>query len=328
MKVAFRYLSGLTSLTLTLTLSACGPAEQPRAEAALPAPSLVAAFDPMKGEFAEGLTLGKGGSDAYAATATGAILKIALADGSRSVYGNLPAPPSDGSVYVLGLAFDSSANLYVAVTSFGPKYKTGIYKVAPGGGAAKLFASGSGMMFPNGISVDSDDSLFVSDATGKIFKISKAGKIATWFAQPAFTAGDNSSPCKTGYNIGANGIALTSDTLYFSNSDRAALVKVGRKPDGSAGDATFLAASNCSTLRGADGIALGPDGKIYVASNQQGAVLAVAQDGSVSTVASGDLLDAFPSSVVFSAADEALYVVNAAFGEKKTPRLVKVPVGM
>ena len=323
----FRALSMLALLVLTTGTAGCSPAAQPREEVKVPPPSLVAALDPAKGEFGEGLTLDRARTRAYTATAAGSILSIDLADGSKVEYGKLPKPPSDGTVYVLGLAFDSASNLYVAVASFGPRYKGGIYKVPSGGGKATLYASGSGMAFPNGIAVAGDDSLFVSDATGKILRVSKAGKVSTWFNQAAFTSGDNTSACKTGYNIGANGIALAEDALYFSNSDRAALVKVARNPDGSAGAASFVVASDCATFRGADGIAMGPAGKIYVASNQQGAVLAVAEDGTVSTVASGALLDAFPSSVAYSVVDDALYVINAAFGEKKEPRLVKVPLG-
>lgn len=324
--IKFRGISLLSQIALTISTAGCLPSAQPREEAKVPPPSLVVALDPARGEFGEGLTLDRARTRAYTATAAGTILSIDLVDGSKVEYGKLPKPPADGTVYVLGLAFDSASNLYVAVASFGPRYKGGIYKVHSGGGNATLFASGSGMAFPNGIAVAGDDSLFVSDATGKILRVSKAGKVSTWFNQAAFTSGDNSSACKTGYNIGANGIALSEDALYFTNTDRAALVKVPRNPDGSAGAASFVVASSCATFRGADGIAMGPAGKIYVASNQQGAVLAVAEDGTVSTVASGPLLDAFPSSVAYSVVDGAVYVINAAFGEKKEPRLVKVPL--
>ncbi len=343
---AFRMTSLTSMLALGLAIAACTqpstspsgiqasptptPSTSPSASPTPVPPSQVLALDPTKFELAEGLVLDKNGQFAYTATAAGRILKISLADGTKSEIGSLPTPPSDNSVYVVGLAFDSSDNLYIAAASFGTGYQGGIYKLAKGSNTATIFVAGgpaNGMFFPNGIAVAADDSLFVSDSTGKILKVSSVGTVTTWFSEADYTSSDASSSCKTGFNIGANGIVLASDAVYFTNSDRAALVKVLRNTDGSAGAASFVVPSNCATFRGADGLALTPEGTFLVASNQQNALLAVDKNGAVSTVASGALFNAFPSSVAYDATSKTAYVINAAFGDVKEPRLVKVPLG-
>lgn len=280
----------------------------------------------MQGEFAEGITLDKDGQNAYLATAAGKILKVSLATKTKTVFGSLPGTiPSNNSLYVLGLAFDSASNLYIAVTSFGPDYQTGIYKLGTAGGTATRLASVNG--FVNGIAVGSDDTLYVTDsANGKILKVTGAGVVTDWAADAALVGGE--STCATGFNIGANGIVLTADAAYVTNSDKASLVKVVRKSDGTAGAVSVVRASDCATFNGADGLAVGPDGSFYVAANAQEAVLRYnPADQKLTTVASGSLF-AFPSSLAYNAADGALYVANAAFGEKKTPGVVKIPVAI
>ncbi len=313
------------ALTLASSVLGCLPASQPRRAAEVAPPSLIAALDPARGEFAEGLTLDRSGHHAYCATAAGRILRISLTDGTRSEVGRLPDPPANRSVFVLGLAFDSRENLYIAVASTG-SYRRGVYRLTRGSDRASLFAS-TDMVWPSGVAVDADDCLFVADASGKILKVSTEGRVSTWFKQVEFTAPDDASACTTGHRIGANGLLVQSDALIFSNTDRASLVKVARNPDGSAGAASFIVAPNCATFRGVDGITSGSAGVIYVVSNQQGAVLAVSPGGTVTTVASGALFDAFPSSLEYSATNRSLFVINAAFGDKKEPRLVKVPLG-
>ncbi|MEB3187550.1 MAG: SMP-30/gluconolactonase/LRE family protein [bacterium] len=287
-------------------------------------PSLLKAFDPNSYEFAEGLALDKAGEFAYTGAATGLIFKVSLADGSKSTYGQIPGVPSDQSVYVLGTAFDSTGNLFIACASMG-SFQKGIYKIPAGGGNATLFASDAAMGFPNGLAVDASDALYVSDSSGKIWHVTKAGVVTKWFEDAAVLTPDASSSCATGFFIGANGIALGADALYITNSDRASLVKIPLKGDGTAGTAEAVVASNCSTFRGADGLAIGPDGSFYVASNQQEAVLKVTSGGEVSTVASGSLF-AFPASLSYNDKDGVLYVINAAFGDKKEPGIVKVPI--
>ncbi|MEB3204359.1 MAG: SMP-30/gluconolactonase/LRE family protein [Candidatus Sericytochromatia bacterium] len=286
------------------------------------------AFDPMQGELAEGITLDKDGQNAYLATAAGQILKVSLATKTKTVFGSLPGTiPSDQSVFVLGLAFDSASNLYIAVTSFGPNYQTGIYKLGTAGGEATRLASLNG--FVNGIAVGSDDTLYVTDSgNGKILKVTGAGVVTDWVADVALTGGASVSACDSGFGIGANGIALTADAAYVTNSDRASLVKVVRKSDGTAGAVSVVKDTDCATFNGADGLAVGPDGSFYIAANQQDAILRYnPADQKLTTVASGSLF-AFPSSIVYNDADGALYVANAAFGEKKTPGVVKIPVAI
>ncbi|MEB3299998.1 MAG: hypothetical protein VKO21_11005 [Candidatus Sericytochromatia bacterium] len=277
-----------------------------------------------KGELGEGLTLDKAGAFAYTATVAGKILKVSLADGTTTEVGVLAQfPQGRQDIYVVGLAFDAAENLDIAVTSFGPAYTSGIYRLAKGGSVAALRTQVAG--FPNGLSFAPDGTCFVSNSFGQIQTVSASGDVSSWFSEPGLTDGDASSSCATGFGIGANGIHATDEAVYFTNSDRAQMVKVARKGDGTAGDSSFVVPSNCATFNGADGVAPGPNGSFYVASNQQNALLKVTSAGVVSVVASGSLF-AFPSSVAYSAKDSAVYVINAAFGDVKKPGIVKVPV--
>ncbi|MBM3259778.1 MAG: SMP-30/gluconolactonase/LRE family protein [Candidatus Sericytochromatia bacterium] len=336
--------AALALLAMTLSVVACAPATTTASSATptpaptatatptptpapkLAPPSALIAFDAAMGEFAEGLTLDNEGQNAYVATAAGKILKVSLATKTKTEFGTLPGTiPSDGTVYVLGLAFDAAKNLYVAVTTCGPKYQIGIYKVGSAGGEATKLASVAG--FVNGIAVGSDDNLYVTESSGgKILKVTAAGVVTDWASGAALAGGDTASVCATGFGIGANGIVLTADNAYVTNSDKASLVKVICNTDGSAGAVSVVRASDCDTFRGADGLAVGPDGSLYVASNAQEAVLRYnLADKTLTTVASGSLF-AFPSSLTYNGTDGALYVVNAAFGEKKTPGIVKLPI--
>ncbi len=298
-------------------------------------PRFVAEFDAQMGEFPEGLAIDNAGTNAYVGfMSTGQIVKVGLSDGMVTPYGSVPQPPPMGAGFLLGLAFDSNENLYAAVASFDMNYQAGIYQIPKGGGAATLFASDPLMVLPNGIAVDKDDNLFVTDsAFATVYKIDQNKMVTKWFSDATLLGSDSTSMCASGMNIGANGITIVGDAVYVSVTDKASLVKIGINPDGTAGSASAVIAPDCGSLAGADGITRGPDGTIYVAANGQNAMLQVGSDNKAKVLSSDAIFDS-PASVVYGQGQKgpALFVTNAAIvsaqmmGGTPKPALVEVPL--
>lgn len=224
---------------------------------------------------------------------------------------------------------DDGGSLYGALVSFSPDVQPGIYKVGPGGGAAKLYAKHASMVFPNGLVFGKGGELYATDsARGAVFRIAQDGTTSEW-AHSALLAG-NKDYCGVGvgaaFDIGANGIALRGDELIVANSDQAQLVRIPILPGG-AGDAKVLVSPDCARLGGADGIAVEASGDILVATNRFDRVVRVTTTGTIRTVAEGNGLD-FPASIVPTSNGEAI-VTSFAFGRATSgkeahPGLVRI----
>jgi sugar lactone lactonase YvrE len=190
----------------------------------------------------EGVAVHADGS-IWCGTETGDILRIA-ADGSK-----LERMGATNG-FALGLAFDSAGNCYVcdlkhaAVFRYDAKTKS----------TAKFAASG--ILVPNYPVVDEKRGvLYVSDSRGNnnigpgIFRYDlKTGEGRVWSTAPMDFA---------------NGMAmgLDGDGLYVVESDRAQVSYVPINADGSAGVPTVAIAN---TQNVPDGLAIAPDGTIYV----------------------------------------------------------------
>ncbi len=303
---------------------------------AMPTLSWVAQLDAAKGELAEGLVINKAGDTAYVGYApTGKIVKISLADGKVSDFGTVPMPPPMNKGFVLGLALDATENLYVAVGSFDVAlYSPGIYKIAAAGGAGTVFATNPGMTTPNGLVFDATGNLFAADsASGSIFKINAAGVATMWLTDPLLE-GETPSKCAggSGLKIGANGIALSNakTDFYVANSNKASVVKIAIKADGTAGAVTDFSKTDCLNLGGADGISVDADGSLLIAANGINAITRVGMDGKPTIVIDKDKLDS-PASTWIS--NKTLFITNAAFTSAQTqggmpkPGLLKLPLG-
>ncbi len=296
------------------------------------APVVVAAFDPNKGQFVEGLDI-KDGTAYVGALPTGQIVTVDLAKGTIADYGATPSFPQNGGALV-GLTLGPDGALYAALNitaAGGPK--TGVYRVAPGGGAATLFASDPGMFFANDLRFTAAGDLLVSDSiSGTIFKIDKAGAVSKWLSDPLLTPDPTVCGEDTMYHLGVNGFVLSGGAYYATNTDRASIVKIPVKADGSAGTPEVFVATDCAKLSGADGIALDEaTGDLLVAVNYKNAVVRIGKDKSIKTVASGEPLQS-PASLFVDQKAGSLYVTCAAFAalatdpSKAKPSLLKLPL--
>jgi len=296
------------------------------------APEVVFAFDPAKGQFVEGLDI-KGGVAYVGALPTGQIVTVDLAKHTVADYGATPTFPMNGGALV-GLTLGADGALYAAlhVTAAGGP-KTGIYRVAPGGGAATLFASDPMMAFANDLRFNAKGELLVSDSiSGKIFKVAKDGTVSTWLSHALLTPDPTVCGENTMFHLGINGFVLSGGAYYATNTDRASIVKIPVNADGSAGTPEIFVATDCKKLSGADGIAVDEStGDLFVAVNYKNTVLRIRKDKSVETVATGDPLQS-PASLFVDSKGGSLYVTCAAFEAlaadptKAKPSLLRLPL--
>jgi sugar lactone lactonase YvrE len=329
-------------LTLLLTLGACGDDSDPAVtddtttstdtsaagtstgEPAEPEVEIVVAFDPAAFELPEGLFVA--GDDAIVGHAfTGAIERIALADGTRTPLGATPPPPADTS-FVTGITQDQAGRTYAAVVSFTADLQAGIYRSDAAGGDATLWASDPAIVFPNGFAWDDGGRLFVSDSTGPILVIDDAGQVTSWFTDEQLLGDPMACDQTAAFTIGPNGIAWTPDALWVASSDRGILGRVAIETDGTAGALEIVAGPDC-TIGGIDGIALESDGSVAAAINRQDKIVRIADDGTITTIVQGEPL-AFPASLGFGK-DGALYVTSFSLddvfaGATPTPSLVRI----
>jgi len=328
-----------TAIALILSVSACAsPAPSPAGAAQVPvasAPStttkatteLIAHFDPAAGELPEGLVIGQ--DTAYVGFApTSRVVRVDLATGAASPYGQLPTPVS-GKGFMTGLAQSAAGEVYAGLASFVPEVQAGIYRIPRGGGAATLFAQDDALPFPNALAFDSDGSLWATDSgTGSVFRILPDGHAERWASGDALTG--QKEACHSagpGFAIGANGIVVERDGVYVVNMDRATLVKIPREAAGNAGTPQVLAGPDCEALGGADGLARSPDGSFVIAVNRQNKLVRVgATGGAIKTLAHGVPFD-FPATVAYRGT--TLYATNfalktASAGKPSAPGLLRV----
>ena len=308
--------------------SALGCASSPPATSAWPT-APVAASEPVKldasqGSMSEGLAVHE--RTAFVGYAgSGEVDTIDLDTGALAPYSSLPKPVA-GKGFVTGLAFQGNA-LYGALVSFVPDVQAGIYRATGAGAPATLFAKHAEMAFPNGLLFDDAGQLYVTDsAAGAVFRISPTGDVSKWLANDVLVGGKDSCGVGKGvgvpFDIGANGIVRSGDSLYVTNTDKGSIVRIPIQADGSAGSPVPFAGPSCDDLSGADGLALAPNGDFVVAVNHLNKLVRVDAKGSISTLLAGDALD-FPTSLVFSGG--ALYVGNFAFLDSKNPGLIRIP---
>lgn len=222
---------------------------------------VVTSFDAARGELPEGIAIDKMGN-IYASVGPpffvgggyGAIFKIEP-NGNKTKLVEFPEGPAPA-----GLTVDPSGVVYFALPNPGVG-NGGVYRILDGGGVERLSGT-ENIVLPNGVALDKQGDLFVSDSIlGAIWRIpAKGSGFAEIWLQHELVAG-----C-TPADFGANGIAFWKGDLYVANTGRGALVKVPVAPDGSSGEPMIVAGNtDCEPagLFGMDGIALDVHGNVY-----------------------------------------------------------------
>ncbi len=290
------------------------------ARAAVPVETVVT-FNPVAGEFPEGLAIDKTGDIYVSLVGPVDEIRAFSPDGTQSTIAHF-AVPGFGP---LGIATDASGTVYVAVASFEAATQ-GVYRVRSDGTSQRLTGTG-GIQFPNGLAFDHRGNLYATDSIlGAVWRIQRGGPAVIWFQSPLL---EGNGAAGLGVPLGANGIAFRNNEIIVSNTEGARLVNIPVQPDGSAGSPTVMAEG--AALFGADGIALDVHGDVFVAVNPQSMLLRVENDGSITSLAAAaDGLNN-PASLAFGTGmgnRKSLFVTNfAVFSSSPTPALLKVAVG-
>jgi sugar lactone lactonase YvrE len=272
--------------------------------------------------------------------------------GEKSVLVDLGAPG-----YACGLAVDAVGNVYMARLIV-PGH--GVYRVSPNGNAVLLpgteqIAGADALAFdPQGTLYITEifSGVFTGDPStsvfdqGGIWRVPKRGTAELWLRDDLLTGLD---PFLFPYPAGANGIGFYRGALYVINTDKALVVRVPVRRDGSPGQPevwkqvedvpeSFLYGSLLPMML--DGLALDVHGNVYIAVPSRGAIVRInAADRSQETVAvyPEAALDA-PLSLAFGTGKgerRSIFVTNSGMSGLFVPGLpwpgpglVKIEVGI
>lgn len=270
---------------------------------------VVVQFDPARGELPEGLALHDG--DVYVGLApAGRVVRVDGA-GAISEYGTWPALDPAGG-FLSGIVFNPAGDLFAGVTSSAPGGAPGVYVLRAGEQDAVLYGAHPQMVFPNDLKFDEGGRLYVSDSlAGQIFTVEPDGATEPWAADDLLV-GDTTAcpPDLVGFPVGINGIALRDGFVYGVNSNSGTIVRIEIQPDGSAGPVDPWLGPDCD-LVGMDGFAIDEDGSLLIAVNLQDRVFRVSPEGTVQTLAEGEIFDG-PASLEIAEGEEprGIYVTN------------------
>ncbi len=219
--------------------------------------------------------------------------------GQKTVLADLGLPGGGGC----GLAVDAIGNVYMARTETAAPYN-GVYRVDAAGHIALVPGTGN-IVFPDGLAFDKRGNLYITEvyshgaapgafAQGGIWRVPKGGTAELWLRHDLLSG--IVPPTFFSHPTGANGIAFYLGSLYVVNTDKALVVRIPVRPDGSPGQPEVWAEvqdvpqsifyqSEAFPLM-LDGLALDVHGNAYIAVPSRLAVVRVnAADRSQETLA-------------------------------------------
>ena len=296
---------------------------------------VVKSFDPEQMELPEGIAIDKIGNlfvsvgpPFFVGGGYGAIWRISP-DGSESTrLVEYPAGPAPA-----GLTVSPTGTVFYAVPNLGGP-GGGVFRLEDGG-EPEVIPGTEGMFVPNGIALDKQGNLFVSDsAMGAVWRMPADGSApAEVWLQHELVAG-----C-TPEDLGANGIAFWKEGLYVANTGRGALIYVPIANDGSPGEPEVVAGNlDCAPegLFAMDGIALDVHGNVYALLVLQHKLVKIdPADGTYTTLLTEEDGLWNPASIFFGTGKgdrESIFITNYAVippgSDLFGPAVLKYDVGV
>ena len=279
-----------------------------------PSVSILVDLDPLSADrtvIIENITADKQGILFTADRVTGNVLRVNPKSPQAVVVGEVESRTVDGKKVDAspgGIAFDAKGDLYLAAGPFGEVVRIKAADLnAAKPGLAQTFATG--LPGANGIAFDKAGTLFVSGgASGIVYSVGPNGGAAQAAAQ--IDKNVRTLPNSTATQaIVANGLKFDgAGILHVADTSRGAVWKVVIGADGEGAEPALLAQS--ALLEGADDMAFNTNGDVWVAVNEQNAIISVSPSGVVKTVAKNGSKGPleFPAALVF--VGNTAYVAN------------------
>jgi hypothetical protein len=191
------------------------------------------------------------------------ILKMDV-DGTVSTFASLPASVSVGPLGtsgVLGLTIDRHGTVYAALVTFEASTH-GVWRISADGSALLRLAGSEQILFPNGLTFDAKETLYVTDSlAGAVWRFVGDAAGTLWL-QDELLEPLPFDPLGVPL-VGANGIAFSPpDDLYVANTERGLIARIPiALGNGSAGEPTV--AAQAFELLTVDGIAADATGDLH-----------------------------------------------------------------
>jgi sugar lactone lactonase YvrE len=306
------------ALLVLALLAACGEKKPatPAADAGTPAPAVPAATPGLRlvatigdtGSTIEGLAEYKGAL--YTADwKDGTVFRIDSVGGATRV-GQLPVKPGTS---ILGLAADSSGNIYAAVPDEGVVYRIDAARL----GAADFDALKDAKKFvtgakgANGINLDKDGHLWISGGDQNVvYHAPPTGGAAVVFAKGyASVSTDTTMPVRA---YVTNGLGIDSKgAVYTGNTGTGEITRIEVKPGYQAGNITSFARD--SRLVGADGIVVTVGDTLYLTANFNNTIAKIDPAGNVTVLATDDAHESLRMPAEIKKLGSTVYVANLNF---------------
>ena len=298
-------------MVLAAAVALAGCAAPPMAA---PSVSILVDLDPLSADrtvIIENITADKQGILFTADRVTGNVLRVNPKSPQAVVVGEVESRTVDGKKVDAspgGIAFDAKGDLYLAAGPFGEVVRIKAADLnAAKPGLAQTFATG--LPGANGIAFDKAGTLFVSGgASGIVYSVGPNDGAAQAAAQ--IEKNVRTLPNSTATQaIVANGLKFdAAGILHVADTSRGAVWKVVIGADGKGAKPALLAQS--PLLEGADDMAFNTNGDVWVAVNEQNAIISVSPSGVVKTVAKNGSKGPleFPAALVF--VGNTAYVAN------------------
>ena len=301
--------SGVMALTTALVLAGC--VGMPAGNQTV---SILVDLDPSSTDrtvIVENITADRNGILFTSDRVTGNVLRVDPKSPNPVVVGKVESRTIDGKkvdAATGGIAFDTKGDLYIAAAPFSEVVRIKAADLnAAKPGIAQTFANG--VPGANGIAFDSMGTLFVSGgASGIVYSVGPNGGAAQPVAQ--IDRNVRTLPNSTATQaIVANGLKFDAKgVLHVADTSRGAVWRVIIGADGKGGKPALLTQS--PLLEGADDMAFSSNGDLWVAANEQNAIVSVSPAGVVKSIAKNGSQGPleFPAALVF--VGNTAYVVN------------------
>ena len=262
---------------------------------------------------AEGLVIHNGQFyvGAFSFSASDGTILVYNRDGGLTQQFTLPGLPQVGQ-----LVFTDDETLVAVAGNLGTGHGS-VVKIDLDSG--KISTIASGFKLPNGIVVDRNGNLFVTDLiAGTVSKVTLAGSVSLFASGPLLAPAPIPG---AGLTLGTNDLTFDKkqSALYVTNVGQGTIVKITIGKDGNAGAITKFA-----TVPTPDGIAFDKTGKLFVTSPFTNSVWSINKDGSAHKLSINTTHESLnnPSNLAFHG--RQLYITNLAIGGTGTIAVVTI----